>query len=171
MAETRQGQASDRTERVQRISAAVEEQREALVSFLQALVREPSVTGDEGRVQALIGAQMQRDGTRVDGVGTGPERRLRPTPSTSGISRRSRDGRTSLACSAARRTGAPWFSTRTSIRSTRANQSLEPPPFSADVADGDLYGPWLVRHEGRAGRRISSRSRPCARPVTPPAVT
>src|SRR3954463_10221499 len=65
MAQPQQVQSDERAERVRRIGVAVEEQREALVSFLQALVREPSVTGDEGRVQALIAAQMERMGLEV----------------------------------------------------------------------------------------------------------
>ncbi len=49
-----------------RIAAAVEAERDLLIADVQALVRAPSLTGAEGEVQAVVAAQMERDGYEVD---------------------------------------------------------------------------------------------------------
>lgn len=138
--QTQQGQSDERAERVRRISAAVEAQREALVSFLQTLVREPSVTGDEGRVQAIIAAQMERMGLEVavwepDPVALAPYAEhvgdfetFAGRPNVVGTLRGTADGR-SLILNAHIDTVDPGEPSRWSH-----------PPFTADIVDGDLYG-------------------------------
>ena len=55
-----------RAERVRRLTAAVDARREDLVSFLQDLVRVPSVTGEEGAVQEIVAARFRGAGLEVD---------------------------------------------------------------------------------------------------------
>jgi len=58
--------AMDREELTQAIDQQIESQRDALIALLQRLVAVPSVTGDEGAVQAAIEPELARRGLEVD---------------------------------------------------------------------------------------------------------
>lgn len=58
---------------VERIRAAVHAQRDPAVALLQALVRTPSVTGDEGAAQALVADAFRQRGLDVDVWDATPE--------------------------------------------------------------------------------------------------
>jgi acetylornithine deacetylase len=51
---------------VERIVSAVDRRAPEMIEFLQALVRVPSVTGDEGAVQAVVAEKMRHLGLEVD---------------------------------------------------------------------------------------------------------
>lgn len=51
---------------VERIDAAVERRRDDLTAFIQVLVRQTSVTGEEGEVQAIVADRLRADGLAVD---------------------------------------------------------------------------------------------------------
>ena len=55
-----------REDRVRRLARAVDAARDDLVAFLQALVRVPSQTGEEGAVQEVVAARMCADGLETD---------------------------------------------------------------------------------------------------------
>jgi acetylornithine deacetylase len=48
------------------VAVSVDGQRDDLIRFLRDLVRTPSVTGDEGAIQALIADRLRRDALEVD---------------------------------------------------------------------------------------------------------
>src|SRR5215203_2070797 len=56
----------DQTDLTARIAAAVDAERDRVIADLQALVRVPSLTGEEGAAQAIVAALMERDGLEVD---------------------------------------------------------------------------------------------------------
>ena len=131
---------SDTAPYAARIAAAVEAEREAFVTFLQVLVRTPSLTGQEEAVQRIVAAEMERDGLEVDvwepdpvdlapyAEHVGAFATFAGRPNVVGTLRGAGGGR-SLILNAHIDTVETGDATRWTH-----------PPFSGDVVDGQLYG-------------------------------
>jgi acetylornithine deacetylase len=123
-----------------RIAAAVDTERDRAIADLQALVRVPSLTGEEGAVQAVVATLMERDGLDVDtwvpdaaelapyADHVGAFDTLAGRPNVVGTRKGAGDGR-SLILNAhidTVETGDPARWTY--------------PPFSGELVDGQIYG-------------------------------
>jgi len=131
---------AERAERVRRIEAAVEAQREAQIAFLQALVRTPSVTGSEGAVQEVVAAQLRGLGLETD-VWEPDVAALAPHADAVGTFDNF-SGRPNVV---GRLRGAGGGRSLILNAHIDTVESGEParwthPPFAAEIVDGRLYG-------------------------------
>ncbi len=131
--------APGRSERVQRIMAAVDERRDELVAFVQELVRVPSVTGQEGEVQALVAARFRATGLETDVWEPDP---AILAPYAEHVTMTDFAGRPNVVGR------LPGTGGGRSLILNAHIDTVEPgdparwthPPFAAEVTDGRLYG-------------------------------
>ena len=129
-----------RTDRVQRIVAAVEAKQEDLVGLIQDLVRVPSVTGEEAEVQTLVAAQMRGSGLETDVWEPDPVV-LAPYADHVGVFE-SFAGRPNVVGSLRGSAGGRSLILNAHIDTVEPGDLARwtHPPFAAEVVDGQLYG-------------------------------
>ncbi len=124
----------------ERVCAWMEEHREELVDFLRQLIQIPSVTGDEGPVQAFLQQQLQEMGLEVDCfVPSLQELRQHPGYVKESLPY---EGRPNLVAKWAGRGGGRslLFNGHVDVIPEGAAENWEHGPWSADIADGKMYG-------------------------------
>ncbi|MGN1030253.1 MAG: ArgE/DapE family deacylase [Butyricicoccaceae bacterium] len=118
----------------------MQEHRDESISFLQSIIRIPSVTGDEGSIQAYIAQYLEQLGLSVDSfipdleelkrhpAYVEPMQPYENRPDVVGVYKGQGGGRSLL------------FNGHIDVIPEGAAENWEHDPWSGDIADGKLYG-------------------------------
>ena len=124
----------------QRINQWIEENQTTIISFLQDLIRIPSVTGEEGHIQQLIAGRLQEMGLDVD-IFEPPLDSLRQHPAFVEVSR-GFEGRPNVV-GILKGTGGGkslLFNGHVDVIPAGPPGSWQQGSWSGDLVDGRLYG-------------------------------
>ncbi len=124
----------------ERLRGAVAERRQELIELTCALVREPSLTGQEEGAQALIERELVALGFEVERVAVEPPREGQD--STWGYPPASYDGRTCVAARLGPADGGPslHLSGHIDVVPVEAPGEWRHDPWGGEVADGRIWG-------------------------------
>ncbi|HEV2108838.1 MAG TPA: M20/M25/M40 family metallo-hydrolase, partial [Thermomicrobiales bacterium] len=131
---------TERDERVQEIVAAVEGRRDELIALIQELVRIPSLTGQEGQVQAAVAARMRGLGLETE-VWEPDADALKPHADHVGVIE-SFSERPNVVGTWIGSGGGRCLILNAHIDTVEAGDPARwtHPPFDAEVADGKIWG-------------------------------
>ncbi|SFG47689.1 acetylornithine deacetylase [Desulfotomaculum arcticum] len=124
----------------QRINRWIEQNQTTIISFLQDLIRVPSVTGEEGPIQQFIAGQLQEMGLEVDVFEPSLDT-LRKHPAFVEVSR-GFEGRPNVV-GILKGTGGGkslLFNGHVDVIPAGATESWQHGSWSGDIAEGRLYG-------------------------------
>jgi acetylornithine deacetylase len=123
-----------------RIDRWVEQNQTTIVSFLQDLLRIPSVTGEEGPIQQFIAAKLKEMGLGVD-VFVPSLEELRRHPAFVEVSQ-AYDGRPNVVGTLKGAGGGKslLFNGHVDVIPAGAEESWQHGSWSGDIADGRIYG-------------------------------
>ena len=123
-----------------RIAAAVDAERDRVIADLQAIVRVPSLTGEEGAAQAVVATLMERDGLEVD-VWEPDAAELAPYADHVGAFE-SLTGRPNVVGTRKGTGGGRSLILNAHIDTVETGDPARwtYPPFSAELVDGKIYG-------------------------------
>jgi acetylornithine deacetylase len=125
---------------INRILAAVDARRPEMIAFLQEIVRVPSVTGEEGSVQAVVAAKMADLGLKVDlwepipdelaphALHVGSFESLAGRPNVVGTHRGTGSGRSLI------------LNAHVDVVDAGDPARWSHPPYAAEIHDGRVYG-------------------------------